>query len=109
MGKKLLFFLFLFCIFIALSGCTNSPAQPKDAAEACQQLCKSALATDLAMPSSACIGNPMQSFPDYVCDLAHNPREAVDDLPENQCSAYREGKAKRFVEVDTNCNVIKIA
>lgn len=44
---------------------------------------------------------------DWVCDVAHNPREAVDDLPENQCNAFRNGTAHHFVEVDENCNLIR--
>jgi len=31
----------------------------------------------------------------------------VDNKPENQCSAFREGKAKHFVEVNTSCELIR--
>ncbi len=52
--------------------------------------------------------NPIPNLPDWVCDIAHSPRQSeIDDLPENQCSAYREGRAKHFVEVDMNCNLIR--
>lgn len=47
-------------------------------------------------------------MPDWVADVAHNPREAVDDLPQNQCRAFREGKAHHFVELDVNGEVLKI-
>jgi hypothetical protein len=38
--------------------------------------------------------------PGWVADVAHNPRRPVDDLPRNQCAAYRSGKADHFVELD---------
>jgi len=46
-------------------------------------------------------------LPGWVADIAHNPREPIDDLPENQCQAYRQGKAQHFVELDTNGEVIR--
>lgn len=46
-------------------------------------------------------------LPDWVADIAHNPRQGVDDLAENQCQAYREGKARHFVELDPDGNLIR--
>jgi len=46
-------------------------------------------------------------LPTWVVDIAHSPRQEVDDKPENQCSAFREGRAKHFVELDENGNLIK--
>ena len=45
---------------------------------------------------------------DWVLDIAHNPRQEVDNQPANQCSAYREGKARNFIELDEAGNVIRI-
>lgn len=44
----------------------------------------------------------------WVVDIAHNPRQKVDDLEENQCKAYLEGRATHFVELDPNGKVIRI-
>ena len=52
-----------------------------------------------------CLSNAL--LPGWVLDIAHNPRQSVDDLPENQCPAYYEGRAKHFVELDTEGNLIK--
>jgi len=52
-----------------------------------------------------CLSNEVISG--WVADIAHNPRQAVDNLPENQCSAYRDGTAKHFVEIDLEGNLIK--
>lgn len=57
------------------------------------------------LSNGPCLSNNL--IPDWVGDIAHNPREAVDDLPENQCSAYRAGTAHHFVELDTEGNLIK--
>ncbi|MBI2017693.1 hypothetical protein HYS92_01435 [Candidatus Daviesbacteria bacterium] len=44
----------------------------------------------------------------WVADIVHSPREAVDDLPENQCPSHREGRAKHIVELDLEGEVVKV-
>ncbi len=39
----------------------------------------------------------------YAVDIAHQPRKTVDNNPANQCAA-----PEKFIELDTNCNVIRI-
>ena len=34
--------------------------------------------------------------------------QEIDNIASNQCSAFRDGIAKHFVEVDENCEVIKV-
>lgn len=43
---------------------------------------------------------------DWVLDIAHLPREQVDDAPANQCTDYREGKVDHFVEMSPKGEVI---
>lgn len=45
--------------------------------------------------------------PDWCVDVAHNPREPIDDEPRNQCSSFREGRVHHFVELDPDGNVIR--
>lgn len=52
-----------------------------------------------------CLSNAL--MPGWVVDIAHQPRLPIDDLPENQCAAYREGRAAHFVELDTEGNLIR--
>lgn len=52
-----------------------------------------------------CLTNDL--LPGWVVDIAHYPRIPIDDLPQNQCQAYREGRAKHFVELDLNGKVIR--
>jgi len=57
------------------------------------------------LSAGPCLSNNV--IPDWVADIAHSPRQEVDDKPENQCSAYREGTAHHFVELDPAGNLIR--
>ena len=52
-----------------------------------------------------CLSNAL--MPDWVLDIAHNPRQSIDDSPQNQCPAFLEGRAKHFVELDTEGNLVR--
>jgi hypothetical protein len=95
---------------VLVSGCTgqvrdDAESVKKSAIDACVNICKYFKDKDIS--NGPCIGDPMSENPDWVCDVAHSPRQDVDNLPENQCLTYRENKASHFVEVDTNCNLIR--
>ena len=45
---------------------------------------------------------------DYAVDVVNVPRTAEDNLAENQCADYIEGKASHFVELDSDGNIIRI-
>ncbi len=57
------------------------------------------------LSSGPCLTNALMK--DWVLDLVHSPRKPVDDLPENQCSAYVQGQAHHFVELDLEGNLIR--
>ena len=60
--------------------------------------------TWITLSKGPCLSNEIVKG--WVCNVAHNPRQDVDDQQGNQCSAY--GKtAQHFVEVDINCNTIQ--
>lgn len=46
-------------------------------------------------------------IPDWCADIAHSPRQAVDNLPQNQCQSWQEGRVHHFVELDTQGKVIR--
>lgn len=46
--------------------------------------------------------------PDWVADVAHDPRQKVDDDPANQCAEYRTGEAKHFVELTDRGKIILV-
>ncbi|MDO8513908.1 MAG: hypothetical protein Q7S37_05400 [bacterium] len=43
----------------------------------------------------------------WIADIAHNPRQSIDDKPENMCQDYRDGTVKNFIELDLNGQVIR--
>lgn len=52
-----------------------------------------------------CLSNALME--DWVLDIVHKPRLPIDDLSENMCPAYKEGRAKHFVELDVDGNLIR--
>lgn len=54
--------------------------------------------------SSQCLGTCF----DYAVDVVHVPRSEEDNLPENQCKDYREGKVKHFIELDKDGRIVRI-
>jgi hypothetical protein len=96
-------------LIVIVAGCTiyeDTGFFRKAITDSCVSACNSVKSTrDLS--SGPCISDPIPDQTDWVCDVAHSPRQAVDNLPENQCSAYRNGQAHHFVEVDTDCNLIR--
>ncbi len=55
------------------------------------------------MTNGPCLGKVAE---DWVLDIAHKPREAVDNKPENQCPDYLSGKVKHFIEFDPSGKLI---
>lgn len=96
------FFLLLFALVGCIQQTTVSVEQ--QATEECESLCLID-SWENGWENGKCLSNEI--IEDWVCDVAHSPRQPVDDLPENQCSAFREGKARHFVELNTECEVIK--
>ncbi len=45
--------------------------------------------------------------PDWVADVAHDPRQPVDDDPANQCAEVRTGTAHHFVELTPDGTLIR--
>lgn len=45
---------------------------------------------------------------DWSCDLVNNPRIEIDNKKGNKCTAYENGVTKHFVEMDLNCNFVRL-
>lgn len=93
----------LFAVVI-IAGCTSVTSSLDDAKTVCINLCEQQLAQGVNLSSGPCLSNNVSQ--DYVCDVAHNPRIAVDDAAANQCSEF--GKSvNRFIEVTPDCKFIR--
>jgi hypothetical protein len=61
--------------------------------------------TDLS--AGPCISESVPGLSDWVVDIAHDPRQGVDDDPANQCRRYRDGEAHHFVELTPDGQLIR--
>ena len=59
-----------------------------------------------SLDDGPCISNAL--MPGWVADLVHNPRSAIDDLPQNQCSTYLNGQVVHIVELDLDGNFVRV-
>ena len=59
------------------------------------------------LSAGPCLDNS-EKFDGWVIDIAHDPRVEADDNPDNQCSAYRRGLAKNFIELSEMGDIIQI-
>ncbi len=102
----------LLAIGIALIlGCAapaNSNPEAPAAENACISACQRAAQSNQDLSAGPCLLDPVPGT-DWVCDVAHAPREPVDNDPKNQCAAFKEGRASHFVEVNSVCNLIREA
>lgn len=88
------------------SGAALASSETRDqAVKLAQQAYEEARARGEPLSQGPCLGVIM---PGWVADIAHKPRQSVDDRPENQCAAYRMGEAGHFVELDPQGNVIRV-
>lgn len=65
-------------------------------------LYKNAQKSGKDLTAGPCLGN---ADADTVVDIAHSPRQVIDNFSENQCAL---GTAHHFIELDINGNIIKI-
>jgi len=85
-----------------VAGCGTSAEDEKlGAIEAAREAYAQATDDGRDLTTGPCLANPLdEPYEDWVADVVHQPRQASDDEPGNQCSAYRDGKASHFVELD---------
>jgi hypothetical protein len=88
---------------LALAGCGGG-STAKAPVEAAKARYRAAKARGVDMARGPCLGVVARG---WVADVAHSPRRPVDDLPRNQCAAYRSGTATHFVELDPDGNLIR--
>ena len=88
-------------LLVLISGCQSVSEQ--SVSDICVQACKDATKN---LEDGPCLLDPIESS-DYVCDVAHNPREEIDNQAEKQCRAYPD-RARHFIEVTPNCEIIRV-
>jgi hypothetical protein len=96
---------------LALAGCGGGDDVSDDersrAVGAAKQAYEQAVTRGDDLDKGPCIAESLPELADWVADIAHDPREDVDDDPENQCDRYREGEASHFVELSPDGDLIR--
>jgi len=82
--------------------------KPQSLIDFCVQACKDAAKTR-SLENGPCLLDPIPQDPDWVCDVAHLPRQTIDNQPENQCQSYRNQTSHHFIEVTPDCTFIQAA
>ncbi|MGH3104091.1 MAG: hypothetical protein ACRDN6_08350 [Gaiellaceae bacterium] len=88
---------------LALAGCGGADAD-EETIRLAQDAYARADAQGVDFARGPCLG---VIKPGWVADVAHDPRQDVDDEPENQCAEYRSGEADHFVELDPDGEFIR--
>ena len=105
MNGKLALALVLLLVGLALPMSCGGGEDADDATVArAQQAFARAQARGVDMARGPCLG---VIEPGWVADVAHDPRQDVDDDPANQCAAYRNGTADHYVELDPTGEYIR--
>jgi hypothetical protein len=90
-------------VILGLAGCGGATADERTIRLA-QIAYEEAQAEGVDMTNGPCLG---LIKPGWVADVAHDPRQPVDDDPANQCADYRSGEVAHFVELDPDGNFIR--
>jgi hypothetical protein len=96
----------------ALASCGSSgsqvdPSGSQRAVEEAQTAFHELQASGADLTAGPCISESLPSLPDWVADIAHDPRQPIDDQPANQCQRYRAGQAHHFVELNPSGELIR--
>ena len=88
-------------------GSQQSPSGSQRAVDEAQAAFRQIQLTGRDLSSGPCISESLPSLPDWVADIAHDPRQPVDDVAANQCARYSSGEAHHFVELDPQGALIR--
>lgn len=109
--KKTVFFI-LFLSALTLSACNKTQNQPsQQGTKPDDTVLKNALnlysqkkSEGIDLSNGPCLGKIAD---DWVLDIAHSPRQSLDDKQENTCADFREGRAHHFIELDPEGKLIQ--
>jgi hypothetical protein len=97
-------------LVLVVPGCGGSEVSEQEgdrAIAAARRAYGEAVSRGQGLDAGPCIAEQLPGLPEWVADVAHDPREDIDDEPGNQCRRYREGEASHFVELTPAGRVIR--
>jgi hypothetical protein len=101
--------LFVSAILLVSTGCIRGddvdPADRDRAIAGTQRVYAEQKAAGVDFTDGPCLADEI--IDDWAADVAHDPRQDIDNQPENQCRSYRDGDTHHFVELDPDGNLIR--
>jgi hypothetical protein len=97
----------LVALFIPACGSSSSGTETKAAIAAARKAYAKAKASGERLAAGPCIAERLPALGDWVVDIAHDPRQPVDNRPANECRRFRAGEAHHFVELTPGGKLIR--
>lgn len=105
------FFIVAFLVLLVVGcgggGSNVSQSDREKAVDEAQVAFRQLQASGQDLSAGPCISESLPGLADWVADIAHDPRQSVDDQPANQCQRYRSGEAHHFVELAPDGQLIR--
>jgi hypothetical protein len=95
--------------FLAVAACGDSASDAdRDAAIKEAESYFGTLTNHQDLSSGPCVAEHLPgNLSDWAVDVAHDPRQPVDDDPANQCQSFRDGDTHHFVELTPDGDLIR--
>jgi hypothetical protein len=93
-------------VIAGCGGSSGASQEDKDKAIAAAKFIYAGKAKE-DLSAGPCLSEAIPGLSDWVVDIAHDPRQAVDDQPANQCQSYRDGETHHFVELTPEGQLIR--
>jgi hypothetical protein len=96
-------------IFAVAAGCGGGSSASQSDQDKAVSEAKAAFqkAQGQDLSQGPCIAERLPGLPDWAVDVAHDPRQQVDDQPSNQCQSFRGGQTHHFVELTPSGQLIR--
>jgi len=117
--SSIIFLMIIFAVVMVITRFTPSTKQDEvkssskkitsfeeDLVQQAQQIYAQKKAKNMDFKNGPCLADSLAST--WVVDIAHDPRQAIDDLPENQCPSFIAGKTQHFIELDPDGQLIRL-
>ena len=96
----------LFALLAGCGGSSGASQEDRDKAVAAAKFIYAGKAKE-DLSAGPCLSESMPGLVRLGVDIAHDPRQAVDDQPANQCQSYRDGETHHFVELTPDGQLIR--
>jgi hypothetical protein len=93
--------------FIAGCGGGSGQSERDQAISTAHHIYEDARANGSDMSNGPCLAVDLVPPGGWALDIAHDPRQPIDDLPANQCSNVRSGQVDHFVELTPDGQLIR--